>query len=160
MKTVTHALIPATPGTRQELVSLHFGTPGAGPKVYIQGGLHAEEVPGLLVAHHLRGLLTAAEAEGRLLGEVVLVPAANPLGLAQWHLRGYQGRFEFASGENFNRHFADLSEAVLQRVQGRLGPDAAANVATVRAALREAAAALPASSPLQDLRRKIGRAHV
>ena len=76
MKTVTHALIPATPGTRQELVSLHFGTPGAGPKVYIQGGLHAEEVPGLLVAHHLRGLLAAAEAEGRLLGEVVLVPAA------------------------------------------------------------------------------------
>ena len=155
MKTVTHALIPATPGTRQELVSLHFGTPGAGPKVYIQGGLHAEEVPGLLVAHHLRGLLTAAEAEGRLLGEVVLVPAANPLGLAQWHLRGYQGRFEFASGENFNRHFADLTEAVLQRVQGRLGPDAAANVATVRAALRQAAAELPAASPLQDLRRTL-----
>ena len=64
MKTVTHALIPATPGTRQELVSLHFGTPGAGPKVYIQGGLHAEEVPGLLVAHHLRGLLTAELRRG------------------------------------------------------------------------------------------------
>ncbi|MBQ0929276.1 succinylglutamate desuccinylase/aspartoacylase family protein [Ideonella sp. 4Y16] len=152
MRTQHHTLLAATPGTRHELVSLHYGTPG-GRKVYIQGALHADEVPGLLVAHHLRGLLATAEAEGRLLGEVVLVPAANPLGLRQWHLRGYQGRFEFTSGENFNRHFADLSEPALARVQDRLGPDAATNVALVRAALREAAAELSATTPLEDLRR-------
>ena len=156
MHTATHPLLPATPGTRHELVSLHFGTAG-GQKIYIQGGLHAEEVPGLLVAHHLRSRLAQAEAEGHLRGEVVLVPAANPLGLGQWHLRGYQGRFHFQSGENFNRNFADLSDAVAQAVQGQLGNDAAHNVACVRAALRAAAAELPAQTPLEDLRRTLLR---
>jgi uncharacterized protein len=157
MHIATHALLPATPGSRHELVSLHYGTPGRGPKVYIQGGLHAEEVPGLLVAHHLRSRLAQAEAEGRLRGEVVLVPAANPLGLGQWQLRGYQGRFHFQTGENFNRHFADLSDAVAEAVKGRLTADAVHNVATVRAALRDAAAELPAQTPLEDLRRTLLR---
>ena len=149
-----HPLLSATPGTQQSLCSLHFG-PNHGPKAYIQGALHADEVPGLLVAHHLRGLLTRAEHEGRLTGRVVLVPAANPIGLHQWHLRGYQGRFEFHSGENFNRHFADLVDAVLPLVSGSLGADAEANVALVRRALRQCAAALPASTPLEDLRRTL-----
>ena len=35
----------------------------------------------MLVAQHLRRRLLALEAEGRVLGEVVLVPAANPIGL-------------------------------------------------------------------------------
>lgn len=155
MKIVHHPLLAATPGTRQELVSLHFGTPGAGPKVAIQGSLHADEVPGMLVAHHLRQRLQALEAEGRLTGEVVLVPAANPIGVHQWHLRGYQGRFDFHSGENFNRHHADLTEAVLAAVQGELGPDAAANVARVRRALREAAQALPVKTALDSLRKTL-----
>jgi predicted deacylase len=73
--------------------------------VTIQGSLHADEVPGMLVAHHLRNHLDALEAAGRLTGEVVLVPMANPLGVGQWVLRGFQGRFELHSGENFNRHF-------------------------------------------------------
>lgn len=157
MNTLTHPLLAATPGTRHELVSLHYGTPGIGPKIYIQGALHADEVPGLLVAHHLRGLLGQAEAEGRITGEIILVPAANPLGLAQWHLRGYQGRFEFTSGENFNRNFVDLTDAVVRAVQGQLGSDPVINVARVRQALREAAQALSATTPLEDLRRTLLR---
>jgi predicted deacylase len=121
--------------------------------VTIQGSLHADEVPGMLVAHHLRNHLDALEAAGRLTGEVVLVPMANPLGVGQWVLRGFQGRFELHSGENFNRHFANLTDAVLDRVMDRLGADAAENVRLVRGALREAVAALGATSagkPAQD----------
>ena len=83
MKTVHHPIVQATPGVRMELVSLHFGVPGAGPKATLQAALHADEVPGLLVAHHLRERLSALEAEGRIRGEVVLVPVANPIGLTQ-----------------------------------------------------------------------------
>jgi predicted deacylase len=153
MKTVHHTLTPATPGVRVELQSLHYGTAGAGPKATLQAALHADEIPGLLVAHHLRERLGALEAAGRIVGEVVLVPVANPLGLAQRLLHAPLGRFELASGENFNRHYADLFDAVAVRVEGQLGADAAANVAVIRAALREAAAALPARSAIESLRR-------
>ena len=155
MRIEHHPLIPAAPGAHLELVSLHHGTPGAGPKVLIQASLHADEVPGMLVAHHLRECLAALDAEGRVTGEVVLVPAANPIGLNQWMLRAPQGRFEWSSGENFNRQFADLTPAVLDRVGDRLGADAAANVLLVRGALREAVAALPAATPLEQLRRTL-----
>ena len=155
MHIVRHPLASATPGTTHELVSLHYGTPGQGPKVTIQGSLHADEVPGMLVAHHLRSHLDALEAAGRLTGEVVLVPMANPLGVGQWVLRGFQGRFELHSGENFNRHFANLADAVLDRVMDRLGADAAENVRLVRGALREAVAALSATSPLESLRKTL-----
>jgi hypothetical protein len=155
MRTVHHPLLPSTPGSTHTLTSLHYG-PADGPaKVLIQASLHADEVPGMLVAHHLRARLAALEAQGRLLGEVVLVPAANPPGLGQWLLRGHQGRFHLASGENFNRGYADLTDAVLHAVQHRLGPDARANVATVRAALREAVAAMPAAGTLESLRRTL-----
>ena len=155
MKTVHHALTGNTPGVTTELVSLHYGTPGAGPKATLQAALHADEVPGLLVAHHLRALLAELEAAGRIVGEVVLVPVANPIGLAQRVLQATLGRFDVASGENFNRHYADLYDAVVARVEGRLGANAQANVAVVRGALREAAAALPARTALESLRRTL-----
>jgi predicted deacylase len=155
MRTEHHPLLPAAPGARHELISLHHGRPGAGPKVYIQASLHADEVPGMLVAHHLRSRLAALDAAGQVTGEIVLVPAANPLGLGQWMLRSAQGRFEWSSGENFNRHFADLTPAVIDRCGSQLGTDAAANVALVRQALRDAVAQLPASTPLDDLRRTL-----
>lgn len=153
MRQTLHTLPSSTPGSQHQLVSLHYGTPGSGPKVYIQASLHADEVPGMLVAHHLRGRLAELEAQGCFTGEVLLVPAANPIGLAQRVLHGHQGRFDLASGENFNRQFTDLTEKVATRVEGRLGSDAAANVALVRAALREAIAEMPGTSPLQALRR-------
>jgi len=155
MKTVHHALIQNTPGVSIDLQSLHFGTPGRGPKATLQAALHADEIPGLLVAHHLRSRLAALEAEGRILGEIVLVPVANPIGLAQRVLQAVEGRFELASGENFNRHYADLFDEVVRRVEGRLGADASHNVALIRAALREAAAAIPAHNALDSLRRTL-----
>jgi predicted deacylase len=155
MTVVHHPLLSATPGTKQELLSLHYGTPGAGPKVMVQASLHADEVPGMLVAHHLRQRLDALQAQGRISGEVVLVPMANPIGVGQWLLRGFQGRFDLASGENFNRHYADLTDAVARAVAGRLGDDEAANVALVRVALRDAVAALPVATALESLRKTL-----
>src|SRR4051812_39990464 len=131
MRTLHHALTSATPGARLELLSLHFGHEGRGPKATLQAALHADEIPGLLVAHHLRERLAALEAAGRILGEIVLVPVANPLGLAQRVLHSPLGRFELSSGENFNRHYADLTEDVVARVEGRLVADAATNVAII-----------------------------
>lgn len=148
-----HELLAPTPGTTQSLVSLHYGQPGRGPKALVQASLHADETPAMLVAHHLRQRLDALQAEGRLRGEVVLLPAANPIGLHQWVQGQHHGRFELASGENFNRGYTDLTDTVVAAVQGRLGPDAAANLATVRAALREAVAALPVATTLDSLRR-------
>jgi predicted deacylase len=155
VKLVRHPLVAPGPGSRLALASLHYGTPGAGPKVAIQASLHADEIPAMLVAHHLRRRLAALEDGGRLRGEVVLVPAANPIGLGQRLLHGAQGRFDLATGENFNRHYATLADTVAERVQGALGADADANVRTIRTALREAAAALPARSPLESLRRTL-----
>ena len=155
MKTVHHPLIQGTPGARLELASLHYGTPGAGPKATLQAALHADEIPGLLVAHHLRSRLSALEAAGRIAGEVVLVPVANPIGLGQRVLQAVEGRFELASGENFNRHYADLFDAVVAQVDGKLTFDAAHNVALIREALRGAAHALPERTPLESLRRTL-----
>lgn len=155
MKTQHHALMSDTPGTQHHLLSLHFGAPGSGPKVYIQASLHADEVPGMLVAHHLRQQLTALEQAGALRGEVVLVPAANPIGLSQWQLRGFQGRFAFNSGENFNRAYADLSPIVADEVLPDLGDDPQANVARVRQALRQAVARLQPDSALSHLRQTL-----
>ena len=153
MKTVHHSLTQGTPGVAIELQSLHFGTPGKGPKATLQAALHADEIPGLLVAHHLRARLAALEAEGRILGEIVLVPVANPIGLTQRVLQSVEGRFDLTSGENFNRHYADLFDTVARQVEGRLTFDPTLNVALIRDALREAAAALPARSTLESLRR-------
>ncbi|MFO0452848.1 MAG: succinylglutamate desuccinylase/aspartoacylase family protein [Pseudomonadota bacterium] len=154
MRLVRHPLEHTAPGTHRELVSLHYG-PTGGAKALIQAGLHADEVPALLVAHHLRGRLEALEAEGRLRGEIVLLPYANPIGLDQRLLLHPIGRFDLASGENFNRHYADLVPRVAARVAEALSGDAVADVAAVRAALHDACAELPADDELQTLRRKL-----
>ena len=155
MQTQHHSLLNGPLGTAREVVSFHYGPPDSGRKVYIQASLHADELPGMLVAYHLRQRLMALEAQGALHGEVVVVPVANPLGLAQWVLRGPQGRFELASGENFNRHYAALLAPVLQRVEGALGADEAQNTPLIRNALRDAVAAVEAKTELASLRKTL-----
>lgn len=155
MQSERHPLIPPAPGTQREVVSLHYGTPGAAGKAYIQASLHADELPGMLVAHHLRGKLDALEAAGRICGEIVLVPVANPVGLAQHLLHMHEGRFELTSGENFNRHYPDQIDTVARAVGSQLGPDAATNVSLLRRALKAAVLAAPAETELQSLRRAL-----
>lgn len=157
MNTQTLELARATPGLRHSLQVHRFGQPGAGPKASIQAALHADEVPALLVAQALRRQLEALEAAGQVRGEVVLVPYANPIGLAQRLLGQHHGRFDLRDGLNFNRHVPDVSATVSAAVAGRLGADAAANVALVREALRQAVAALQAHHPVEDLKLQLLR---
>ena len=80
---------------------------------YIQGSLHADELPGILVNHHLIKLLDAAAAQGRVLQRIHVVPYANPFGLYQTVLGDNQGRFNIQTGTNFNRGFQDTTAALL-----------------------------------------------
>jgi predicted deacylase len=155
MQTQSIVLQAGAPGIEHRLTVLRFGTPGSGPKAMIQAALHADEVPALLVAQQLRQRLQQLEAEGALLGQVILVPYANPLGLSQQLLGQLQGRFDLRDGQNFNRGYADLAPAVMAAVAGQLHGDAEANTALIRDALRAAAHALTASTPAQDLKRRL-----
>src|ERR1700709_1646860 len=76
-------LRPNSPGTHRHVKILRYGQPGATPKAYLQASLHADELPGMIAAHHLAQLLDGAEAAGPILGEIVAVPVANPTGTAQ-----------------------------------------------------------------------------
>ena len=137
----------AAPGVQRTLTAHYYGAPGARPKAYIQAALHADEIPGLLVAQHLLRGLEQAHHDGRILGEIVVVPVANPIGLNQ-HLNGrLLGRFDFASTGNFNRDFPDLTALALDRVRGRLTMDPTANVALIRSALQ---AVLAAQNPVRE----------
>jgi uncharacterized protein len=155
MRILQHPLASSAVGTRRELVSLHFGPADTGRKVYIQSSLHADELPGMLVAHHLRQHLARLEEAGKLDCEIVLVPVANPVGLAQSVLRTAQGRFDLVTGENFNRHYPALKDSVIERVGKTLGKDAASNTANIRKAMRDALATWPVTGELQSLRKTL-----
>ncbi|MEE4134502.1 MAG: succinylglutamate desuccinylase/aspartoacylase family protein [Desulforhopalus sp.] len=136
MKTTEiHQLSAASPGTARSLTVLRYGTPGARPKAYLQAGLHADEAPSFIVLHHLRDRLDQAAAAGLICGEIVVVPAANPIGLAQWRDDALQGRFDFVNSVNFNRSHHDLVERVAAAVAGKLAADPEQNVALIRAAI-------------------------
>ena len=155
MQRIDHPLLSPSLGSQRTITSFHFGTPGARPKIYIQASLHAEELPGMLVAHHLRALLVAAEAAGTISGEIILVPVANPIGLAQRLDQKPMGRFELGSSENFNRHYPNFAQAVFPMVKDTLGDDVQANVALVRKAMGQYLSAWEPDTELQSLRRTL-----
>lgn len=138
--------------TERSIEILRFGTPGARPKAYFQASLHADEVPAMLVAHHLVELLEAAARRGEVLGEVVIVPVANPIGLGQ-HVNGAMlGRFELGGLGNFNRNYPDLAGPVGDRIGNELTDDAGANVGLIRQAMLEALDGLQPVRELDHLR--------
>ena len=155
MQRIDHPLLTSSLGSQKTLTSFHFGTRGHSPKIYLQASLHAEELPGMLVAHHLRAMLEAADAAGQILGEIVLLPVANPIGLAQRLNHKAMGRFEFDSAENFNRHYPDLAKAIEPGLRDALGPDAWANVKRVRQAVGDYLRNWQPASELQSLRRTL-----
>ena len=137
-----YALKGDSPASNRILRGFAFGPGGSGPKVYMQAGLHADEMPGVLVAQHLMMLLEQAEAAGQMAGEVLVVPAANPIGLAQWAFQRPLGRQEADSLHNFNRGYPDLAKLVADELVGSLRETAADNLAVIRAAFRRATARL------------------
>lgn len=152
MQLINHPLLSPSLGTQRQLWSRHYGSAGSGPKVYIQASLHADELPGMLVASELGALLEAAERRGDLRGEVVLVPIANPIGLSQSAMHHQMGRFELGSMENFNRNYPDFFALVKDVVADHLGQDADANKQIIRTAMREALEAKAPDTELQSMR--------
>ena len=141
-----------TPGAEQRLTIHRFGDPGARPKAYLQASLHADETPALLVQHHLVQQLDAADRDDAILGEIVIVPYANPIGLAQF-VDGYHlGRHDLGGAGNFNRNWPDLFAPVAEQVADDLTGDAEANVALIRAAMAATLRKCRPATPLESLR--------
>lgn len=157
MRTDRIALPAASPGAAHHLTVQRFGQPGARPQVYIQAAIHADEIPGMICAVHLRERLAKLEAEGALRGEVVLVPVANPIGLGQVVFGHAMGRFALSDGGNFNRDFPCLTPGASRRVETALGADATRNVALIRAALAEEVEAWPAPTQAAALKKELMR---
>lgn len=131
-------------GEALAVTAFRYGEAGARPKAYLQAGLHADEFPGMLALRYLREMLDEAAQRGLLLGEIVLVPQANPIGLQQQVGGFLLGRFDTRTGSNFNRDYPDLAAAIGDRLDGALSADPAANVAAIRAAMGTALAGLTA----------------
>lgn len=128
-------LPPMSLGTERHLTVHSYGDPDATPKAYLQGGLHAGELAGPLALHHLIRRLDAAEHE--ILGHIMIVPVANPIGQSQVMRGTMSGRFAEADGSNFNRGFPDIAQDVAEAVRGGLTADAAANMTLVREAVAD-----------------------
>jgi predicted deacylase len=130
-----------TPGTARSIPWLRFGRKGARPKAYLQAAIHANEMPGTMALHHLMPMLAAADQEGRLRGEVVVVPAVNPIGHAQLVGNQHLGRYHLLSYENFNRNWIDLAPAVAERLGTLLSPQPSTEVSGAHSNSEQAAIA-------------------
>jgi len=138
-----------------QLTSFRFGSAGTGKKVYIQASLHADEVPAMLVAHVLKRELARLEDEGGIKGEIILVPAANPIGLSQVVHNAPFGRYDLASGINFNRSYKHVAAELKTALAGQLGADAAANVALVREHARRAVTGWKTENATEELKKTL-----
>lgn len=140
------------PGSQTTLYSYTAGPADAPVKVHLQAALHADEQPGTMALHHLLPMLREADAKGQLRARFVVFPSVNPLGLATHSLRNHIGRYDMATGLNYNRRWPDLYPAVEAAIAGRLTDDPKANVAMIRAAVRDWIDAQRPVSAAQDLR--------
>jgi uncharacterized protein len=155
MQQKVHPLATEDHVARYQLTSFHYGAPGRGKKAYIQASLHADEVPAMLVAHVLRRELERLDAAGRVAGEVILVPAANPIGLSQVIHGAPFGRFDLASGINFNRAYKHVADDLKASLAGRLGPDPDANARLVREHARRSVAAWLPKNATEELKKTL-----
>jgi len=150
-------LLPHAPGATRHLVVHRYGQPGARPKAYLQGSLHADETPAMLVLHHLVRLLDEADRAGQIRGEIVVVPMANPIGISQVVNAAQLGRYDLAGGGNFNRNWPDLFDGLTEQIRDRLTDDPARNVAVVRAAMTASLQGRTASTEIASLRLALAR---
>ncbi len=136
MKHQQTPLISPVLGTQRHIDSFHFGSKINGKKAYIQSSLHADELPGMLVAWYLKKSLKELELEGKIPGEIVLVPVANPIGQNQHLMDVHLGRYELENGHNFNRGYYDTFAEVKETIKGELTSDTEQNKLLVRRAMK------------------------
>ena len=94
-----------THGARFEFSIFHFDGGDDAPSAYIQAGLHAEELPGVVAIDRLVRRLLTAESDGRIRGKVTLIPCCNPIGQSQFLFGDQESRFHLGTRMNFNRAF-------------------------------------------------------
>lgn len=154
------ALGGASLGTARHLM-VHRYRPAKAPtssrKIYIQASLHADELPGMMAAHHLLHLLDAADRDGGIHSEIVVVPVANPIGLAQVINGSHAGRSDLAGNGNFNRHWPDLFAGLQDRVMGKLGTDPKINASIIKKAIAEDLAERQALDEAEQLKLTLTR---
>jgi predicted deacylase len=150
-------LLPHGPGAVRQLVVHRYGQRGARPKAYLHASLHADETPAMLVLHHLVRLLDEADRAGQVRGEIVVVPMANPIGIAQVVNAAQLGRYELAGGGNFNRNWPDLFEGLAEQIGDQLTADPVRNVTVIRAAMTASLQARTAASEIASLRLALAR---
>jgi predicted deacylase len=125
-------------------------------RAYIQASLHAEELPGLLVVHHLIKLLDRAAELGKIIKQITLVPFANPIGLAQIVMGTHFGVHSFRSSVNFNRNWLDVTSKVMGKVENQLSKkDVKLNTAILRKAMIEVANESASNSAEVTWKRKL-----
>lgn len=100
-----HLLTQTQEASGDSLTSVVFELEGLkGPEVYIQSSMHGAELQGNGVIHHLLEFFE----QNTLKGKMTLIPLVNPVA-SNAHNGGHtQGRFEFMSGENWNRLYTDI----------------------------------------------------
>ena len=74
------------------------------PSVYIQAGIHGDELQGFIVAQHLIDYFSSHPP----LGDIRIVPLANAMASNAKTGEYTYGRFCTDTGENWNRHYLDL----------------------------------------------------
>ncbi len=144
-------------GTQHSLKVWRFGVPGASPKVYIHASMHADELPASLAAAKLLPKLISADETGKISGEIILVPVANPVGLNNVSLRSHNGRYHLPTGENYNRSFHDVSEDVLGAIDGRMANGCEADTQLVKSEVAGALATATPQNEAQALRLELMR---
>ncbi|AIT08723.1 hypothetical protein LO80_01185 [Candidatus Francisella endociliophora] len=71
------------------------------PSVYMQASMHASELQGNTVMVELLEYFKKYQPKG----DVYLIPQCNPIGKDVFIGAGHQGRFDSATGDNFNRYY-------------------------------------------------------
>ena len=71
------------------------------PMIYMQASMHAAEIQGNAVIFELLQHFT----QQRPLGDMMIIPQCNPIGLSHRSGAGHQGRFDAMNGDNWNRYY-------------------------------------------------------
>jgi len=153
-KQITRKITGDAPGRTTELHYFRIGPKRkAGvPKVYLQAALHADEQPGIMVLHHLLGLLREADERDELAAEFVVMPMVNPLGMANLGFNQHQGRYDPVSGKNFNRNWLRLFPLIKNQLGDKLGSNPDKNKRLVLKLLGESLKAIKPVSALEQQR--------
>lgn len=156
MKTDVIPLLNPAPGIRKYLNVFRLGPDDATRKIYIQAGLHADEWPGLLVIQHLTARLNQLEVAQALRAQFIIVPFANPIGMAQNYFGATLGRFFSDNGQNFNRQMAPDFNHVMENLTGKLSEhDPAFNQKLIKQVLMDAHRLMPETNELQFLHKTL-----